>query len=118
VSLENLSRIGLLETHTTDARQVSRLLESVSGCIADARELSITNATRLDAAYRAITQLCTIWAKLSTRPPLMHVFGRPSSCSCMLSNGSSTTSQTLSSQDEDFHRDSGGSRREAGRTRQ
>jgi hypothetical protein len=59
-----LSRIGLLETHVTDAKQVIKLLDSAACCIADARVRTVTNATRLEAAYRAITQLCmtALWA--------------------------------------------------------
>jgi len=64
MSLQNLLKIGQLEEHETDASQVSRMLESAERSIADARQASISPETRLDAAYRAITQLSMIalWA--------------------------------------------------------
>ena len=64
MSLENLSKIGQLEAHATDARQLGKLLEAAERGIADAKEESISNETRLDAAYRAISQLCmaALWA--------------------------------------------------------
>ncbi len=64
MSLENLLKIGQLETHTTDAKQLGKLLEAAARSIADARESSISNETRLDAAYRAISQHSTaaLWA--------------------------------------------------------
>lgn len=64
MSLQNLLKIGQLEEHETDATQVRRMLQSASRSIADARQESISPETRLDAAYRAITQLSMIalWA--------------------------------------------------------
>ena len=64
MSLQNLLKIGQLEEHETDATQVRRMLESAERSIADARQPSISPETRLDAAYRAITQLSMIalWA--------------------------------------------------------
>lgn len=64
MTLRNLSRIGQLEAHETNAEQVRRMLESAERSIADARQASISPETRLDAAYRAITQLCMValWA--------------------------------------------------------
>ena len=64
MSLQNLLKIGQLEAHETDAMQVRRMLESARRSIADARQASISSETRLDAGYRAITQLCVIalWA--------------------------------------------------------
>ena len=64
MGLENLSKIGALEPHTTDSKQVGRMLEAAKSSIADAKQESITNETRLDAAYRAITQLSMValWA--------------------------------------------------------
>ena len=64
MSLQNLLKIGQLEEHETDATQVRRMLESAERSIADARQASISPETRLDAAYRAITQLSMIalWA--------------------------------------------------------
>ena len=60
MSLQNLLKIGQLERHETDARQVRRMLASSERCIADARQKSISPETRLDAAYRAITQLAMV----------------------------------------------------------
>jgi len=64
MSLQNLSGIGQLEEHETSIAQVRRMLASAERSIADARQDSISPETRLDAAYRAITQLCMIalWA--------------------------------------------------------
>ena len=64
MSLQNLLKIGQLEAHETNAAQVRRMLESAERGIADARQESISPETRLDAAYRAITQLCMValWA--------------------------------------------------------
>ena len=64
MSLQNLLKIGQLEKHETDAAQVRRMLESAERSIADARQASISPETRLDAAYRAITQLSmtALWA--------------------------------------------------------
>lgn len=62
--LHNLLKIGQLEEHETDAKQVRRMLQSAERSIADARQTTISPETRLDAAYRAITQLSMIalWA--------------------------------------------------------
>ena len=64
MSLQNLLKIGQLEEHETNAEQVRRMLDSVERGITDARQESISPETRLDAAYRAITQLCMValWA--------------------------------------------------------
>lgn len=64
MSLQNLLKIGQLEEHETDATQVGRMLQSAARSIADARQESISPETRLDAAYRAITQLSMValWA--------------------------------------------------------
>ena len=64
MSLQNLLKIGQLEEHETNAEQVRRMLNSAERTIADARQESISPETRLDAAYRAITQLCMValWA--------------------------------------------------------
>ena len=64
MSLQNLLKTGLLEEHETNAVQVRRMLESADRSIADARQQSISPETRLDASYRAITQLCMValWA--------------------------------------------------------
>ena len=64
MSLQNLLEIGQLEGHETTVAQVRRMLASAERSIADARQTSISPETRLDAAYRAITQLCMValWA--------------------------------------------------------
>ncbi len=64
MSLQNLLKIGQLEKHETNAEQVRRMLDSAERSITDARQESISPETRLDAAYRAITQLCMValWA--------------------------------------------------------
>ena len=64
MSLQNLLKIGLLEEHETNAKQVRQMLDSAERSIADARQESVSPETRLDAAYRAITQLCMValWA--------------------------------------------------------
>ena len=64
MSLQNLLKIGQLEEHETDATQVRRMLQSAERSIGDAKQASISLETRLDAAYRAITQLSMIarWA--------------------------------------------------------
>jgi len=64
MSLQNLLKIGQLEEHETNADQVRRMLDSAERSIADAKQKSISSETRLDAAYRAITQLCMValWA--------------------------------------------------------
>lgn len=69
MNLPNLLRIGQLEEHETDAAQVRRMLDSAERGIADARQQTISPETRLDAAYRAITQLCMValWAN-AVRP--------------------------------------------------
>lgn len=64
MSLENLLKIGRLELHTTDSNQLGKLLGAAARSITDAKEELISNETRLDAAYRAISQLSTaaLWA--------------------------------------------------------
>jgi hypothetical protein len=64
MSLQNLLKIGQLETHQTDAAQIGRLLDAASRCLDDARQESITLETRLEAGYRAIMQLSmlVLWA--------------------------------------------------------
>jgi hypothetical protein len=64
MSLENLLKIGQLETHQTDAAQIGRLLDAASRCLDDARQESITLETRLEAGYRGIMQLSmlVLWA--------------------------------------------------------
>ena len=69
MSLRNLLKIGQLEEHETDANQVRRMLQSAERSIADATQTSISPETRLDAAYRAITQLSMIalWTNVLER---------------------------------------------------
>ena len=64
MSLENLLRIGQLELHQTDKAQITRLLDSSVRCLEDARQITITTETRLEAGYRAIMQLSmlALWA--------------------------------------------------------
>lgn len=64
MTLRNLLRTGQLEEHETDSDQVRRMLDSARRSIADAKQDSISQETRFDAAYRAITQICTValWA--------------------------------------------------------
>jgi len=64
MSLQNLLKIGQLEQHETDAKQLGRLLDSSVRCLDDARQQSITAETRLEAGYRAIMQLSmlALWA--------------------------------------------------------
>jgi len=64
MSLQNLLKIGQLEEHETNAEQVRRMLDSAERSITDARQVSISPETRLDAAYRAITQISMValWA--------------------------------------------------------
>ena len=64
MSLGNLLKIGQLEEHETDVEQVHRMLDSAERNINDAGQKTISPETRLDAAYRAITQLCMValWA--------------------------------------------------------
>lgn len=64
MSLENLLKIGQLETHTTNAEQLGKLLQAAKRSLQDANEVMISNETRLDAAYKAIIQICmaVLWA--------------------------------------------------------
>lgn len=64
MSLENLLKIGQLETHTTNAEQLGKLLQAAKRSLQDANEVMISNETRLDAVYKAIIQICVavLWA--------------------------------------------------------
>jgi hypothetical protein len=64
MNLENLLKTGQLEAHTTDAGQLAKLLEAARRSLADAREVVISNESRLDVAYKAIIQICmaALWA--------------------------------------------------------
>jgi hypothetical protein len=60
MSLQNLAKIGLLEKHEANAKEMRRMLESATRSIEDATQETISPETRLDAAYRAITQICMV----------------------------------------------------------
>jgi hypothetical protein len=64
MSSANLLKIGKLAEHTTDAEQVGRLLAAAERSLVDAGQKAISPETRLDAAYRAITQasIVALWA--------------------------------------------------------
>jgi len=64
MTLENLLKIDQLEAHTTNTGQLGKLLNAAKRSLADATEATISNETRLDAAYKAITQICmaVLWA--------------------------------------------------------
>lgn len=64
MSLQNLLKIGRLTEHETDGAQVARMLAAAERGIVDARQLTISPETRLDAAYRSIMQLAMValWA--------------------------------------------------------
>jgi hypothetical protein len=64
VTLQNLLRIGRLNQHTPTADEVARLLTAIDRNIADAVVASISEATRFDAAYKAVMQ-CALVAMLA-----------------------------------------------------
>jgi hypothetical protein len=49
-------KIGQLAEHVTDKKQIDKLMAAAGRFLDDARQESISCETRLDAAYRAITQ--------------------------------------------------------------
>jgi len=57
MSLENLSKIGQLKPHDTDAVEIGRLLEAARRNIADAKVEAISVESRFDLAYKAVMQL-------------------------------------------------------------
>jgi hypothetical protein len=63
MSLTNLLKIGALAEHTTNIDQVAKMLAAAERSLADARQESISPETRLNAAYRAITQasIVALW---------------------------------------------------------
>lgn len=65
MTLQGLLAIGQLEEHEATAAEIFRMLAASERSITDARNRSISPETRLDSAYRAITQLCMValWAK-------------------------------------------------------
>ena len=60
MSLHNLLKIGQLAEHVTDKKQIDKLMAAAGRFLDDARQESISCETRLDAAYRAITQYSTV----------------------------------------------------------
>jgi len=57
MSLENLSKIGQLKRHDTDATEIGRLLSAARRNTADAKVEAVSVETRFDAAYKAVMQL-------------------------------------------------------------
>lgn len=55
-NLENLARIGRLQPHTTDRREIAKLLEASGRHLEDARNTGLSNGSRLTCAYTAIMQ--------------------------------------------------------------
>jgi hypothetical protein len=64
VTLQNLLRIGRLNEHAPTADEVVRLLAAIDRNISDAGVASISEATRFDAAYKAVMQ-CALVAMLA-----------------------------------------------------
>ena len=64
MTLQNLLRIGRLNEHAPTAAEISRLLTAIDRNIADAAVGSISEATRFDAAYKAVMQ-CALVAMLA-----------------------------------------------------
>lgn len=64
MTLQNLLRIGRLNQHAPSAEEVVRLLAAIDRNIADAAVVSISEATRFDAAYKAVMQ-CALVAMLA-----------------------------------------------------
>ena len=60
MTLENLSKIGQLKSHTTDRAEVGQLLEAARRNLADAVVEAISLETRFDAAYKAIMQVALV----------------------------------------------------------
>lgn len=56
MSLENLLRIGRLHTHTTDRREIGKLLAGAERNLRDAGNIEVSNSTRFTLAYTAIMQ--------------------------------------------------------------
>ncbi len=63
MSLQNLLKIGQLDEHVTDKKQVGKLLVAAARSIEDARQESISLELRLTAAYGAIMQfsMLALW---------------------------------------------------------
>lgn len=64
MTLQNLLRIGRLNEHAPTSDEVGRLLAAIDRNIADAGVASISEATRFDAAYKAVMQ-CALVAMLA-----------------------------------------------------
>ena len=64
MTLQNLLRIGRLNEHAPTAAEISRLLTAIDRNIVDAAVGSISEATRFDAAYKAVMQ-CAFVAVLA-----------------------------------------------------
>ena len=64
MSLQNLFRINRLAEHETDSEQFGKLLSAADRFLNDATQDTVSPETRLDAAYRAITQysMLALWA--------------------------------------------------------
>ena len=64
MSLQNLLKINRLAEHETDSEQFGKLLSAADRFLDDATQDTVSPETRLDAAYRAITQysMLALWA--------------------------------------------------------
>ena len=64
MSLQNLQRIGRLQTHRTDRAAVQKLLASARRNLADAQIASVSDDNRFDAAYKTIMEcaMLGLWA--------------------------------------------------------
>ena len=56
MTLENLSSIGKLKPHKAERVEIQRLFAAADRSLSDARNKSINPDTRLDVAYKVITQ--------------------------------------------------------------
>ncbi len=65
MTLHNLLRIGRLKEHSPTPPEVQRLLAAIDSNLADAGVARISDATRFDAAYKAIMQ-CSLVAMLAS----------------------------------------------------
>jgi hypothetical protein len=57
MTLENLLRVGKLKAQPADADEIARLLESAERALRDAAVPGLSSDTRLDVAWKAITQV-------------------------------------------------------------
>lgn len=78
MTLKNLLRTKQLVEHSTDRRQLQRMLVAARRSLEDSCCKAISAETRLDAAYRAITQasMVALWAngfRPNTRSPGHHL---------------------------------------------